>query len=118
MGSGQPGLGQDACVTHSPRTVAELLERDGLAPSRALGQNFVVDPNTVRRIARLAAVGPGDHVVEVGSGLGALTLALDDTGASVTTIEADRHLLPALQEVLAGREVRLIPADVRAVDWD
>jgi 16S rRNA (adenine1518-N6/adenine1519-N6)-dimethyltransferase len=72
----------------------------------------------VRRIARLAGVGPGDHVVEVGAGLGALTLALDDTGASVTTIEADRHLLPALQEVLGDRPVRLIPEDVRAVDWD
>jgi 16S rRNA (adenine1518-N6/adenine1519-N6)-dimethyltransferase len=96
----------------------DLLERHRLAPSRALGQNFVVDPNTVRRIARLADVGPGDHVVEVGAGLGALTLALVDTGAAVTTIEADRHLVPALEEVLADQPVRLIPSDVRAVDWD
>jgi 16S rRNA (adenine1518-N6/adenine1519-N6)-dimethyltransferase len=88
-----------------------------VAPSRALGQNFVVDPNTVRRIARLAAVGPGDHVVEVGAGLGALTLALVETGASVTTIEADRHLLPALHEVLAGQEVRVVVGDVRELDW-
>jgi len=57
-------------------------------------------------------------VVEVGAGLGALTLALADTGATVTTIEADRHLIPALEEVLAGRPVRLVPADVREVDWD
>jgi 16S rRNA (adenine1518-N6/adenine1519-N6)-dimethyltransferase len=83
-----------------------------------LGQNFVVDPNTVRRIARLAGVGPGDHVVEVGAGLGALTLALVETGAVVTTIEADRHLVPALREVLADRPVRVIPEDVRTVDWD
>jgi 16S rRNA (adenine1518-N6/adenine1519-N6)-dimethyltransferase len=96
----------------------DLLERHGLAPSRALGQNFVVDPNTVRRIARLADVGPGDHVVEVGAGLGALTLALVDTGAAVTTIEADRHLVPALEEVLAGQAVRVIASDVREVDWD
>lgn len=95
----------------------ELLDRHGVAPSRALGQNFVVDPNTVRRIARLAAVGPGDHVVEVGAGLGALTLALVETGASVTTIEADRHLLPALHEVLAGQEVRVVVGDVRELDW-
>jgi len=102
----------------TPTQARELLDRHGLAPSRALGQNFVVDPNTVRRIARLADVGPGDHVVEVGAGLGALTLALADTGAEVTTIEADRHLLPALAEVLAGRSVRLVHADARAVDWD
>jgi 16S rRNA (adenine1518-N6/adenine1519-N6)-dimethyltransferase len=57
-------------------------------------------------------------VVEVGTGLGALTLALVDTGATVTTIEADRHLVPALEEVLAGQAVRLIAADVREVDWD
>ena len=46
----------------------------------------------MRRIARLAEVGPGDHVVEVGAGLGSLTLALVETGAEVVTVEADRHL--------------------------
>ena len=56
-------------------TAARLAERS-LAPKRALGQNFVVDPNTVRRIARLAGVGPDDRVVEIGPGLGALTRAL------------------------------------------
>lgn len=102
----------------TPTQARDLLDRHGLSPSRALGQNFVVDPNTVRRIARLAEVGPGDHVVEVGAGLGALTLALVDTGATVTTIEADRHLLPALDEVLAGTGVRVVAGDVRGVDWD
>ncbi len=63
-------------MTHSRPMVRELLTTRGLAPRRDLGQNFVVDPNTVRRIARLADVGPGDHLVEVGAGLGALTLAL------------------------------------------
>jgi 16S rRNA (adenine1518-N6/adenine1519-N6)-dimethyltransferase len=64
---------------HSHRTRA-LLNEHGLTPSRALGQNFVVDPNTVRRIARLADVGPGDQVLEIGAGLGSLTLALAETG--------------------------------------
>ena len=72
----------------------------------------------MRRIARLAGIGSGDHVVEVGAGLGALTLALAETGAAVTTIEADQYLLPALAEVLEDQPVRVIGADVRTVDWD
>ncbi len=67
----------------------------GLAPRRDLGQNFVADPNTVRRIAHLAGVGPGDHVVEIGAGLGSLTLALAETGADVTAVEVDRGLAAA-----------------------
>lgn len=95
-----------------------LLERHDIRPSRALGQNFVVDPNTVRRIARLAGVGPGDHVVEVGAGLGSLTLALAETGARVTAVEIDRHLLAALGEVLAAAsEVRLVEGDALTLDW-
>jgi 16S rRNA (adenine1518-N6/adenine1519-N6)-dimethyltransferase len=111
-------VGQDASVTHSRRTVADLLERHGLAPSRALGQNFVVDANTVRRIARLAGVGPGDGVVEIGAGLGSLTLALVETGADVTAIEIDRYLLPVLREVVEGHGVRVVAGDAREVDWD
>jgi len=89
----------------------------GLAPSRALGQNFVVDPNTVRRIARLAKVGAGDHVVEIGAGAGSLTLALADTGAAVTAVEIDRHLLPVLEEVVGRREVRIVHGDGLELDW-
>jgi 16S rRNA (adenine1518-N6/adenine1519-N6)-dimethyltransferase len=105
-------------VTLSRTRTTALLAAHDVSPSRALGQNFVVDPNTVRRIARLADVGPGDHVVEVGAGLGSLTLALAATGAHVTALEVDRHLLPALMEVLAGTTVRLLEADAMALDWD
>jgi 16S rRNA (adenine1518-N6/adenine1519-N6)-dimethyltransferase len=104
-------------VTTSPREAAELLARHGLAPRRSLGQNFVVDPNTVRRIARLAGVGPGDRVVEIGAGLGALTEALVDTGAAVTAIEVDRGLVGVLSERLSGRGVRIVEADARQLDW-
>jgi 16S rRNA (adenine1518-N6/adenine1519-N6)-dimethyltransferase len=104
-------------VTTSPREAAELLARHGLAPRRSLGQNFVVDPNTVRRIARLAGVGPGDRVVEIGAGLGALTEALADTGAAVTAVEVDHGLMAVLAERLSGRGVRLVEGDARRLDW-
>ena len=63
-------------MTHSRTSLGDLLTNYGLKPSRALGQNFVVDPNTVRRIARLANVGGEDFVLEIGPGLGSLTLSL------------------------------------------
>jgi len=100
------------------REARQLLEDHGLSPNRALGQHFVVDPNTVRRIARLAAVGPGDHVVEVGAGLGALTLALAETGAAVTTIEIDRGLVPVLRRLVEPAGVTVVEADAMAMDWN
>jgi 16S rRNA (adenine1518-N6/adenine1519-N6)-dimethyltransferase len=105
-------------VTHTRREVAALLEAHDLGPSRALGQNFVVDPNTVRRIARLARVGPDTPVVEIGAGLGSLTLALAETGAPVVAVEIDRHLRPILEEVTAGLDVRVVAGDAMALDWD
>ena len=97
--------------------VSDLLARHGLHPSRALGQNFVVDPNTVRRIARLAGVGPGDRVVEIGAGLGSLTLALLETGAAVTAVEVDRHLLGPLREVVEPHGATVVAGDALRLDW-
>ena len=104
-------------MTHTRTEIVELLERHGLAASRALGQNFVADPNTVRRIARLARVGAGDHVVEIGAGLGSLTLALVETGAEVTAVELDRYLAPVLVDVLADTDVRVVIDDAMSLDW-
>jgi 16S rRNA (adenine1518-N6/adenine1519-N6)-dimethyltransferase len=105
-------------MTLTRRQVRELLDENGLSPSRALGQNFVADPNTVRRIARLAGVGPGDRVVEVGAGLGSLTVALAETGAEVTAVEVDRHLLPVLRSVVEPLGVRVVEGDAMTLDWD
>src|ERR1700689_3257038 len=87
------------------------MDEHGLKPSRALGQNFVVDPNTVRRIARLADVGPGDLVLEIGAGLGSLTLALIETGAEVVAMEVDRYLVEPLRSVVEPHGVRVVQAD-------
>jgi 16S rRNA (adenine1518-N6/adenine1519-N6)-dimethyltransferase len=106
-------------VTHSHRGVSDLLEAHGLRPSRALGQNFVSDANTVRRIVRLAGVQEGDRVVEIGPGLGSLTLALAEAGARVTAVEVDVHLIEPLREILreAGADVDVVHADALSVDW-
>ncbi|MDQ6798543.1 MAG: 16S rRNA (adenine(1518)-N(6)/adenine(1519)-N(6))-dimethyltransferase RsmA [Actinomycetota bacterium] len=100
------------------REARELLDSNGLSPNRSLGQHFVVDPNTVRRIARLAAVGPGDSVIEVGAGLGALTLALAETGASVTAVEIDRGIVPVLRRIVEPAGVTVVEGDAMALDWD
>jgi 16S rRNA (adenine1518-N6/adenine1519-N6)-dimethyltransferase len=105
-------------VTHSRPAIRELLDSASLAPRRDLGQNFVADPNTVRRIAALARVGPGDRVVEIGAGLGSLTLALADTAASITAIEVDRGVVPILRQVVADRDnVTVVEADAMDLDW-
>lgn len=113
-------------MTHSPQRLRELLDSHGLAPRRERGQNFVGDPNTVRRIAALAEIGPDDQVIEIGPGLGSLTLALAETGADITAVEVDAGLTAALHEVLADGvdtgaispdRVRVVHADAMALDW-
>jgi len=104
-------------VTHGRAEIHELLLANDLHPSRALGQNFVADGNTVRRIVRLAGVEPGDRVVEIGAGLGSLTLALVEAGAEVTAVEVDRHVLPVLTGVVESHGVRVVGADALTLDF-
>ncbi|HET6728348.1 MAG TPA: 16S rRNA (adenine(1518)-N(6)/adenine(1519)-N(6))-dimethyltransferase RsmA [Jiangellaceae bacterium] len=93
MVRGQPSA---ASRLLGPADVRRLAEAVGLRPSKSLGQNFVVDANTVRRIVRLADVGPDDVVLEVGPGLGSLTLALLPEVARVVAVEVDSRLADAL----------------------
>ena len=109
-------------MTHSPQQLLAILDSHGLEPRRRLGQNFVVDPNTVRRIAKLSGAGPGRAIVEIGAGLGSLSLALAETGAEVTAVEVDRGLARALREVVSDHivsdhDVRVVEGDARTLDW-
>lgn len=97
--------------------VGALLRENGLRPSRALGQNFLVEPPTAARIARMAAIGPGDRVLEIGAGLGSLTVALAATGASVTAVEMDRRLVAVLRSLVSPCGVRVVEGDAMRLGW-
>ena len=104
-------------MTHGRAEIHELLVANDLRPSRALGQNFVADGNTVRRIVRLAGITPGRRVVEIGAGLGSLTLALAEAGASVMAVEVDRYVLPVLRSQVEPLGVRVVEGDALRLDW-
>nr|WP_205862399.1 16S rRNA (adenine(1518)-N(6)/adenine(1519)-N(6))-dimethyltransferase RsmA [Planosporangium thailandense] len=110
-----------------PAEVRELAGRLGVRPTKTLGQNFVHDPNTVRRIVRAADLDPSDVVVEVGPGLGSLTLALLPEAAAVRAVEIDPTLAAALPGTVARHQpehadrLRVIERDalkVRPDDFD
>ncbi|AGS34318.1 16S ribosomal RNA methyltransferase KsgA/Dim1 family protein [Corynebacterium maris DSM 45190] len=79
-----------------PAEIRQLADKLGVTPTKKLGQNFVHDPNTVRRIIAAADISSGDHVVEIGPGLGSLTLGLLDTAGAVTAVEIDKRLAAEL----------------------
>jgi len=79
-----------------PAEIRDLAEMLGVNPTKKLGQNFVIDGNTVRRIVKVAAVQPGETVVEVGPGLGSLTLGILEVGAQVVAVEIDDRLAEQL----------------------
>jgi 16S rRNA (adenine1518-N6/adenine1519-N6)-dimethyltransferase len=84
-----------------PAEIRALATRLGIQPTKKLGQNFVLDPNTVRRIVRTAGVQAGETVVEVGPGLGSLTLGLLEAGARVVAVEIDGRLAEELPRTVA-----------------
>ncbi|WP_315501352.1 16S rRNA (adenine(1518)-N(6)/adenine(1519)-N(6))-dimethyltransferase RsmA [Actinomyces radicidentis] len=105
-----------------PADVRALCEALGIRPTKTLGQNFVHDAGTVRRIVRAAGVQPGETVLEVGPGLGSLTLAILEAGASVVAVEIDPPLARALPVTVADRmpdaadRLRVVPADALTID--
>jgi 16S rRNA (adenine1518-N6/adenine1519-N6)-dimethyltransferase len=96
----------------SPSATIAVLERHGLYTRKAFGQHFLVDDNIVGRIADRAALRPGEHVLEVGPGIGTLTDALLSAGARVTAVEYDTRLIPVLEGLAdEGRDLRVVHGD-------
>ena len=116
-----PGPGPHRPRLLGPADIRELSARIGLRPTKRRGQNFVVDANTVRRIARAAGLDPGDVVLEVGPGLGSLTLALLDQVSGVVAVEVDPLLAATLPATVAERapaqadRLRVVAADALRV---
>ena len=90
-----------------PAQIRALAAEHGITPTKTLGQNFVIDANTVRRIVRVAEVGPEDVVLEVGPGLGSLTLALLPVVSRVLAVEIDPRLAAALPGTVAAQAPEL-----------
>ncbi len=119
-GTTTPLAGTADAMLLSARDIRERADFAGIRPSKQRGQNFVIDPNTVRAIVERAAIRPGEAVLEVGPGLGSLTLGLLEAGADVSAIELDRGLAALLPQTLMARGVseerfRLVHADALAV---
>ena len=87
-----------------PAEIRALAAKLGVRPTKALGQNFLHDANTIRRIVRVAGVSPGELVVEIGPGLGSLTLGLLESGARVVGVEIDALLAGALASTVAAHQ--------------
>jgi len=99
--------------------VKNLLLKHDIHPKKSLGQNFVVEPNTIRQIVKLANLDPGDFVLEIGAGLGSLTLALLESCEHVTAVEVDDVLVKILKETTGKRtenKFRIIHDDVMELD--
>jgi len=90
-------------VLLGPAEIRALAAELGVRPTKTLGQNFLHDANTIRRIVRVAELRPGDVVLEVGPGLGSLTLGLLEAGHQVTAVEIDPVLAAALPHTVADR---------------
>lgn len=106
-------------ILHSPRAIQQLMAKHGIAPRKTAGQNFLHDPNVVRRIVAAANLAPKDTVLEIGPGLGSLTLGLAAASRHVVAVEIDQGLVRALSgDILADiPNVTVVHADALTCDF-
>ena len=98
-------------------TIREVMEKNGFSFSKALGQNFLINPSVCPRMAEMSGAADCAGAVEVGPGIGVLTYELSQVSKKVVTIELDKRLLPVLDETLADCDnVKVINADVMKID--
>ena len=95
--------------------IRELAAKLELSPSKGLGQNFVIDGNVCQRIVRQVEISKNDVVLEIGPGLGSLTLAILETGAPLIAVEIDQRLAKQLPETVAAHNS---DADLTVVNQD
>ena len=101
----------------SPSEIKALLQKNGFNFSKALGQNFLIDPSVCPRMAEAAIPGPEYGVIEVGPGIGVLTVELAQRAQKVIAIELDERLYPILDETLADYpNAHVVPGDILEVD--
>ena len=105
-------------MTLTRTQVKDLLQKYDINPRKSLGQNFVVEPNTIRQIIELASIEADDFVIEVGPGIGSLTSSLLEVAGHVTAIEVDDALVRVLTDLLRPEDnrFRLVNADVMNLD--
>ncbi len=115
--------GCEALPAQEMSSLKELLSRHGINPKKSLGQNFVIDPNTIGRILAFGKIQKTDCVVEIGAGCGALTAGLAGIAKKVIAIETDEQLLPILKEALNTAStantggVNIVHADAMSLDF-
>ncbi|MEX2394688.1 MAG: 16S rRNA (adenine(1518)-N(6)/adenine(1519)-N(6))-dimethyltransferase RsmA [Actinomycetota bacterium] len=103
----------------TPSVASDLLRRHDLRAGVRHGQHFLVDPNTVRKIVRIADVQPDETILEIGPGIGSLTVALSEAARRVVAVEIDTHVAEALREVIAeSSNVELVLGDAMSIDVD
>ena len=101
----------------SEKTIRELLNKYGFKFSKSMGQNFLIDGNIPEKIVRLSGIDEGCGVLEVGPGIGALTIELSRAAGRVTAVELDGRLLPILEEILIGQHnVDIVRGDILKLD--